>query len=905
MRLTYWRIAFLLLISIPFNAAFSQQTLKGIVKNATTGAPLSSVSVVVKGSFIGTSTDEKGRFTLSIQSLPLSLVISGVGYMTEEKRITSNAEVIIGLKPSSGLGQEVVISASRTAEKILKSPVTIERINSAQIRNAPAANYYDQITNLKGVDVTTSSLTFRTPTTRGFGGSGNARFNQLVDGMDNQAPGLNFSVGSIVGLTELDVDNMELLSGASSALYGPGGMNGTLLINSKDPFKYAGLSVQMKSGVMHVDESERSASPYYNMSLRWAEKVSDKFAFKLTTEMTQAKDWIGMDYRNYDRSNGVIKSGTRETDPNYDGVNVYGDETFGDIVKVLNGIAEKAPFLAPFISTLNQNPILVSRTGFTEQQLLDPKTMSLKFGGSAHYRINPTTELSLAGYWGTGNTVYTGASRYSIKGFEMGQYKLEIKSQKWNFRAYTTQENAGESYNLAATTQNFNEAWKSSTDPAAGWYAQYGQTWLGAKLAGMTDADAHTMARAKADSGRPELGSQAFNDLYNKIRKLPVPQGGALLDKSDVYVAEGSYDISSLTGGFLDLLVGANYRQYSLNSQGTLFIDTAAPIKVWELGSFLQASKNISDKLKLSASIRMDKNQNFKEKFTPRVTAVYEVAKNRNIRLSFQSAYRFPTNQQQFINLDLVSYKLIGGNEIFTSKYGFDKNPLYFRDSLLLNKAVAWNGAALKPETVNSFELGYRGLHANDKLLIDLVGYYGIYRDFLGRAIMVQSKTNSTITPADAFSGNIFSIPVNADGEVITWGFGIGLDYKLPGNFNMGLNLASDNLDETPSTLLTYFNAPKYKLNASIGNSGFGKEKRMGFQVQYRWQDAFDYQGDLANGRVAAFHVLDAQISYKLPFKNSLLKLGANNLLNQYYYNAVGNSRVGGLYYLGVGYNVF
>jgi outer membrane receptor protein involved in Fe transport len=82
--------------------------------------------------------------------------------------------------------------------------------------------------------------------------------------MDNQAPGLNFAVGSIVGLSELDVESMELLQGASSALYGPGGMNGTLLINSKDPFKYQGLSFQMKNGVMHTDGKYRDPSPYYN-----------------------------------------------------------------------------------------------------------------------------------------------------------------------------------------------------------------------------------------------------------------------------------------------------------------------------------------------------------------------------------------------------------------------------------------------------------------------------------------------------------------------------------------------------------------------------------------------------------------------------------------------------------------
>ena len=98
--------------------------------------------------------------------------------------------------------------------------------------------------------------------------------NQLIDGMDNQAPGLNFSVGSVVGLTELDYDNIELLSGASSALYGSGGMNGTVLITSKNPFKYQGLSYNIKQGIMHVDQKQRSSpAPYYNWSFRYARSI--------------------------------------------------------------------------------------------------------------------------------------------------------------------------------------------------------------------------------------------------------------------------------------------------------------------------------------------------------------------------------------------------------------------------------------------------------------------------------------------------------------------------------------------------------------------------------------------------------------------------------------------------------
>src|SRR5204862_1327401 len=121
-----------------------------------------------------------------------------VGYALKEIPVTNATEVLqVNLVPSNSLGQEVVVSATRVPERILESPVSIERVSAANIRNAPAANFYDIVANLKGVDVTTSSLTFKTPTTRGFGASGNVRFNQLVDGMDNQAPGLNFSVGAI------------------------------------------------------------------------------------------------------------------------------------------------------------------------------------------------------------------------------------------------------------------------------------------------------------------------------------------------------------------------------------------------------------------------------------------------------------------------------------------------------------------------------------------------------------------------------------------------------------------------------------------------------------------------------------------------------------------------------------
>lgn len=909
-KISYCLVTFLLASLFSIQAYAQNVTINGHVKNASTNENSSAVSILIKGTDIGTFTNDKGEFSISAKSLPITLVISSVGYEEQEITVSSAASVVeINLNPSSALGQEVVVSASRVAEKILESPVSIERVSAANIRTAPAASYYDVVTNLKGVDVVTSSLTFKTPTTRGFNGSGNTRFNQIVDGMDNQAPGLNFSVGSVVGLSQLDVDNMELLPGASSALYGPGGMNGTLLINSKNPFKYQGLSFEVKTGMMHTDGKQRNVSPYHNWSVRFAKKVSEKFAFKITSELIQAKDWVAQDYRNYNRigTGGYVKAGTRASDPNYDGINVYGDETTADIRQVLAGVAVQAPFLAGFINSISGSAINVSRTGYNEADIIDPTTVNYKVGGSLNYKLSENTEAIIAGFWGTGNTVYTGSDRYSLKGLKVGQYKVELVNKNWLLRAYTTQENAGESFNATVTTRLTNEAWKVSGG-STGWFAQYGQAFLGGKLNGLSDADAHAAARTVADVGRPAAGSAQFKQLFDQVRKVPISQGGGLfVDKSDLYQVEGQYNLSHVTGEFVDLLVGGNYKRYVLNSEGTLFADSTGNINIDEYGAYLQASKKFAgDRLKITVSGRYDKNTSFEGKFTPRATALLKVAENSNIRLSYQSAYRFPSTQQQWINLNVGgNTRLIGGDPSFKNYFDFSGKPVYYLTDLRSGQTVAYDNVSYKPESVSTFELGYKGLMMDDKLLIDAYGYFGEYKDFLTRTLIVQNKTGAPITQADTANGNIFSVPTNIKEKVKTYGYGLSFDYRLPLNFSIGLNASSDVLSDLPTGFVSFFNSPKYRFNGSLANSGFGPNKRLGFNVTYRWQDGFDYQGDFASGLVPQVHVLDAMISYKLPSTKSMVKLGANNLLNQYYYNAIGNAQIGGLYYIGFGYNLY
>ncbi len=953
-RALHLRLA-MLLFSLFSIQAFSQTTITGHVRNAISKEVVPAVSVTVKGSNAGTFTNEKGDFKLiTTQKLPVTLVFSSVGYETKEWSVMDAANPVeISFVPASSLGSEVVVSASRVPERILESPVSIERVGAISIRNTPATSYYDIIRTLKGVDVTTASLTFNSVTTRGFNGSGNTRFNQFVDGMDNQAPGLNFSVGSVIGLTELDVDNMELLPGASSALYGSGGMNGTLLINSKNPFKYQGFSAQIKQGIMHVGGNANDPigpSPYYDWSFRWGKKVSDKFAFKLGAQFIQAKDWVANDQTNYTgagtgSANHTIP-GNRQSDPNYDGVNVYGDETSAnmfdvassvqgqtragilaatgntlDIVQLMNAslpanatqaqigafigslpaaLQPSVTNMVPFYFGLRNNIIPkqnVSRTGYKESDVINNNTVDFKISGGLYYKISSRTELSLTGNWGTGNTVYTGSDRYSLKNLKVGQYKLEFKSTNWFLRGYTTQENSGDAYNATITTRLFNEAWKPSTT----WFPQFVGAYVQSRSAGADDFTSYQNARGYADVGRPTAGSAQFTSLYDAVRSKPIPVGGGFLDRTNLYHVEGQYNFSSLVK-FAEVIAGASWRQYVLNSQGTLFADSTGPIHTNELGAYLQVAKKIfNDKLKLTASVRYDKNDNFKGKFTPRFSAVWTVAKNQNIRASYQNAYRFPSNQNQWINLNTGAGILIGGLPSLRTFYHFDTNPVINPTTGKIQTFGEY-----KPESVNSFELGYKGLFGK-RVLVDLYGYYSKYKDFIGRTSVIQSKSGNpaTIDPTNASTYTGFSVSVNSANTVNTYGAGLGIDYMLEKNYAINFNVSTDNIDNPDATFATYFNTPKYRFNIGLSNSGFGFEKRFGFHFQYRWQDKFFTEADFKQGDVAAFGTLDGQVSYKLSPIRSVIKIGATNILNKYYLTAFGNPSIGGLYYISFGYNVF
>lgn len=657
--------------------ALAQTQITGKITDDIQKEPLAGISVAVEGKVIGTITDTRGNFSLNTNTpRPFVIAVTGVGFARQQFTINSASTTLnIVLKEQALVGQEVVVSASRVEESVLKSPVTVEKLGLRDFQATPSTNFYDALSNVKGIDIATQGLLFKSINMRGFGSTGNPRTVQLIDGMDNSAPGLNFPVDNIVGIPEQDVESVEILPGAASALYGPNAIQGLILLNSKSPFLYQGLSANVKTGVMSASNRPTANTGFYDASIRYAKAFNNKLAFKLNLSYIKAKDWEATNYTDLNNPNSPNDNPNRPngTPLNYDGMNVYGDENQQNIRTVGQALIGAGLLPAAVLPLLpNQS---VSRTGYLERDVVDYNTKSFKANGAVHYRLTEKIEAIAQVNYGFGTTVYTANGRYSLRDFSVTQGKLELRGDNFTLRAYTTQERSGKSYTAGLATIYLNEAWK----PSQTWFGQYVGAYAQAAAAGQNPAAADVTARSAADQGRPVPGSDAFNRLYDAVStgSIATGKGGAFEDNSNLYHAEGVYNFKNQIKA-IDLLVGANVRQYQLASNGTLFADQVegrtGKIKINEFGAFAQASKSLfADHLKLTASTRYDKNQNFEGQFTPRVSAVATFGEH-NIRLSYQTGFRIPTTQNQYIDLQTPQARLIGGLEEFYNRYNLSNS---------------------------------------------------------------------------------------------------------------------------------------------------------------------------------------------------------------------------------------
>lgn len=922
--------------------SFAQNTITGSVTDSNKQSiPGANINVV--GSSTGASTDFDGTFKLSTSAKPpFAIKVSAVGFETKTINVTSlNQNLDVVLKSEETKLDEIVVSASRTPERVLESPVTIERMGIQDIKKTASPTFYDGLENLKEVQMNTSSMSFKSINTRGFATVANTRFMQLVDGMDNSSPLLNFVLGNLIGVSEIDVQSVELLPGASSALYGANAFNGILFMNSKSPFVYQGVSAYFKYGV--TSQEAAGTNNYYDLGVRFSHAFNKYFAAKANFTYMEATDWYATNY------NDKTISGIDRRNINYDGINVYGDEVSTNIKGVGQSLAALGLIPAAAVNLLPSTN--VSRTGYNETDLTNNKAGNTKIDFSFHGRPfgDERLEIIWQSKFGTGNAVYQGANRYYLNDFFMQQHKLEFKGKNFFLRGYTTSEDGGHSYDMVFTGINVNRKWKDDKT----WFGQYAGAYVQSTLAGMTPENAHAAARATADTGRFLPGTLAFKNAFNQvIADESVLSGSKLVDNSRIYHSDANYNFKDIIK-FAEIQVGGSFRLYELNSHGRIYTDADGPINYNEYGAYTQLAKKFMDeRLKFTGSIRYDKSKNFDGNFSPRLSLVYSAGerKNHNFRGSFQTGFRNPSTQDQYIGFNVGSAVLLGSapdnlvryretlpvstavGQAFAGGTTVVMDGLkaygnsYTASSVNAFSALAGSnpaaGAALlkktnvnyvKPEEVKAFELGYRSFVKD--VSVDLNAYYNVYNNFIGNLNVVapyygtaQDAPNPAAGPTNPGAqtlhalqnGNFraYQLYTNTDVEIKSFGFGAGLSKKIIANFELGVNYNYAQFDFDKAKDPSFeagFNTPKHRVKVSLGNERLFEN--FGFNVSGRWNSEYTWESSFADGIIESATVIDAQINYGIPKLKSVFKLGASNIGGKEYAQVIGAGLIGQQYF--------
>jgi outer membrane receptor protein involved in Fe transport len=919
-------ITLMLLLASWSDMAYSQNKISGIVRDAATSETLIGANVVVKGTTNGDQTDLDGKYEFSYTgTYPVTLVVSYIGYQSQEIVANGAGAINIKLKSDEVMLKDVEIVGSRISEKQKEAPLTVESMDLIAIRETPAVSFYEGLGQLKGVDLTSASIGFKIINTRGFNSSSPVRSLQIIDGVDNASPGLNFSLGNFLGASELDVAKVDLVVGASSAFYGPNAFNGVISMTTRSPFFKTGLEYNFKTGNRGLFEH----------AVRFSDVIKnkngeDKLGYKFNIYYLNVNDWPAENLSPTPQSkSGIGNPG------GYDAINVYGDEYVNGLD--FNNNSKDYPGLG-----------VITRKGYLESDLVDYKTQNLKVGTALHYKVKPETELIYSFNFGTGSTIYQGDNRYALRDIKFYQNRIELrKSDKWFIRAYSTKEDAGKSYDAFFTALLM----QRSAKPLGDWTQEYLDFWYinvknqlynlpgfpqPTQYATYTDYLAainpflqqnypdtltyfHQLAQNYVNGvGNPlnsnqpfyEPGSYAFDTAFAAITsKRSFSEGGSrFYDKSALYHVHGEY---KFTPDFADIVVGANFRWYRPESDGTIFSDTnGVVIRNEEGGVYVGAEKKVAkEKIKLSVTGRVDKNVNFDYLFSPAASAVYTYNPNHIIRASFSSAIRNPTLADQYLYYPVGRAILVGNKDGYDSLVTVPSLINFFDYNKKFDTLEFFSLKPVRPEEVKSFEIGYRATISN-KLFIDISAYYSWYKNFIGYRIGADadiltlfyiSQLGDTVYYNDLRFNNVVRVASNAEDQVTTRGASIGINYYLGKYYAITSNYSYNKLDKGGSDdpLIPAFNTPEHKFNIGFN----GRDIRgYGFNINYKWVDGFQYEGSPQfTGYLEKYDMIDAQVNRKFLGDLVTMKLGVSNILNNRHYEIFGGPLVGRLYYFSIG----
>ena len=284
------------------NAAISQQVghITGVVTDKTDGSLLLGANVIIEDTDQGAAADKEGRFTISaVNAGEYTLRVTYIGYQPLKKDITvktsETTTVDLQMEPEAIQMETYVVTASRRRERVEDAPAAISVISKKEIRRESNTNLGDYLKGTKGIDFTQSGIDSYNMTARGFNSSFNSRLLTLTDGRMANVPSLRLTAYNVIPVSFEDVEQIEVVLGPASALYGPNAHSGVLNIVTSSPIRAQGTSINIQGGLLNQADTDLLKK----FTFRTAHKFDD-FGFKISGVALAGQDWTHFNEDEYE-----------------------------------------------------------------------------------------------------------------------------------------------------------------------------------------------------------------------------------------------------------------------------------------------------------------------------------------------------------------------------------------------------------------------------------------------------------------------------------------------------------------------------------------------------------------------------------------------------------------------------
>lgn len=877
-----------LAVALSVQAAAAQQgRIEGRVHDASDVAAIVEAEVQVVGLGDPVLTDVEGRFSVEVAPGTHTVVVSHAGYGTVRRdgvQVAANGtvELTIELSTRAHVLNPVVVTASRRQEKALEAPASISIVSSAAVDRTAAVTIADHVVALPGVDRAQTGLMSGTVVTRGFNNVFSGALLTIIDNRYARVPSLRFNAYSMFPTTDLDIDRVEVSLGPGAALYGPNAASGVMHLITTSPLDRQGSSASVAGG-------ERSLM---HAQFRTAHLLSEGVGFKVSGQYQSGNDWpAGPDEVKLE------KGGPRDSATARYSVDARVDVRVGD---------DGAFVLSGGRSFINSG---VEMTGIGAYQLnnwafnyLQARFSAGRFFAQFFNNMSNSgarTDESKTGTFNlrTGDPVfdrsYTWAAQFQY-GIDLGSWQSFTYGVDWQRDVPRSE---GTIYGDDETN--------SLKIEEVGAYL-HSETALGdmVDLVAAVRVDDHNRLEDLNISPRAALvltpsENQSLRVTYNRAFGTPATNNLFL----DI-----NYGFVDVSGGALPMPVGFSIQALGVPETGFTFDEECEG----GLEGRCMYSFMAPDRLPANAPALWDGVLDLLEQLDPLLAGIVPLLRNPGARGD-----------------DPELKTVFGRLNTRTREFDPDLGPTPV--------------AALKPTSHSTFEVGYKGL-LGDRLLVaadvyranvnNMVGPirietpnvfldsasttdYALHRlqtlIQVGRvseaqvrqiAALVASAPLGTVAPDERPGSDIIATYRNY-ADVDYWGIDLAAQFLVSDRLSLraAYSTVSDDCfsggeaaegDECDAPLDIALNAPKRK-----GNLGFVYDdpaEGFTFEGRIRFTDEFPMNSGTYMGTVKAYQVVDASLSYDLPFQpGTRLTLTANNIGNYEHQEFVGAPQVGRL----------